>query len=574
MPKFFFRYFLTIILMLIVTVTFLADTHHLRYATPLPPLSPPAVKARLVLIPLDSRPACTDYVSSLARLTDIEIIQPPAHLLDNYHVPANIAELRRWMAENCRSADYAIISTDSLVHGSLLASRLSTGTSEDYQYVLQLLRQIHTENPALQIYAFNIIPRLLVPDHLYDQPTRESIMEYSILKDKTALKPIPAELQQLQELKKKVPPEAVQRYLDLYQKNNQFNLDLARLAEEGVLSGLIIGQDDGQPYGLPNRNKRNLENYLSSRPHLAGKIINTRGTDEVAVTQLGRLYNQLSGEELKVHVIYSHAAVPNLIMPYMPHSVAMTVKEKLTLLHCIPAKGFADADLILYIHVGQPGESGSAYSLHQYTREIKNLLATGRPVALVDLSENFTIGNTLLPTLVSEQTNIARLAAYSGWNTSSNSIGTALTQGTMFVNSLRRHDQADQLLYLYKANLSFLSGRFLEDSYFQRDIFPYVNNVLRQSGVNPLQLEADQTADRLVQQLIQQDTRHLFRKSLQGQTIIIMTSAGPRELTVTSLQTEVSLPWRRLFEIRLNPLLDFAELSTSQPRDLLSGTDP
>ncbi|HWR39738.1 MAG TPA: DUF4127 family protein [Patescibacteria group bacterium] len=561
MPTHFFRYFFLILMILAVTAAVLIRTDFLRYAEPLALQSPPPAKHRVVLVPLDTRPACIDYVTSLSGMADMEIIQPPVELMDNYLTPANRPELRAWLKDACRAADYAIISTDSLVHGGLMASRLPIGNAEDYQNTLQLLREIHAENPSLQLHVFNIIPRLLVPDQLYDQTIRENILAFSILKDKASRTPLPEELEQLKVLETTLPPEVIQRYLNLYQQNDIFNSDLIKLTEAGVLQGLIIGQDDGQPFGLPNGNKLSIEKILAARPQLADRVISTRGTDEVALTQMARLANQQAPRKLRVHVIYSDPSIPDLIMPYMPHSVARTVEEKLKLLRCEPANSLWDADFILYIHIGRPDTPDLAATLHQTSLQVQQLLASGRPLALVDLSENFTLENTLLPTLIQDKANIARLTAYAGWNTSSNSIGTALAQSTLFLNALHRPDAPSRILELYETNLNFLVRRFLEDGSFQLETFPFVNQALRQAGNNPLQLGDDRSTDEVIRRLTSVDADYLFRRGLHNQIVSVMTADGPRQLLITSLQTDTTLPWRRLFEIRLRTTLSLAEIN-------------
>ena len=96
-----------------------------------------------------------------------------------------------------------------------------------------------------------------------------------------------------------------------------------------------------------------------------------------------------------------------------------------------------------------------------------------KPLALVDLSMHFAGGECLLPTLVKEEVPIGRLLAYSGWNTASNAIGTAVAQGNIV--SMRAHDlPQNELPRLYAQNLTFNAARFLDDWAYQKVIRPHM----------------------------------------------------------------------------------------------------
>ena len=80
---------------------------------------------------------------------------------------------------------------------------------------------------------------------------------------------------------------------------------------------------------------------------------------------------------------------------------------------------------------------------------------------------HFAGGECLLPTLVKEEVPIGRLLAYSGWNTASNAIGTAVAQGNIV--SMRAHDlPQNELPRLYAQNLTFNAARFLDDWAYQK----------------------------------------------------------------------------------------------------------
>ena len=60
------------------------------------------------------------------------------------------------------------------------------------------------------------------------------------------------------------------------------------------------------------------------------------------------------------------------------------------------------------------------------------------PVALVDLSANYDVKETIFPHLINNNTPLVRLAAFAGWNTVSNSVGTAGAQASIFTGQKQR----------------------------------------------------------------------------------------------------------------------------------------
>ena len=108
----------------------------LTHRLPLPPLAPvptapephPTAKSepllRLLLLPLDSRPPCSDYVLRDSRLASVEILLPPQELMASYTSPGNFREMRQSLLSLARERqpDGIILSIDQLLAGGLLAS--------------------------------------------------------------------------------------------------------------------------------------------------------------------------------------------------------------------------------------------------------------------------------------------------------------------------------------------------------------------------------------------------------------------------------------------------------------------
>ena len=120
----------------------------------LPPISG---EQTIVVLPLDGRPPCTKFVSDLGLLSSVKIILPPNDLLGNYTEPAQRSQLMNWLNDNMKKADSAIISSDLLIHGGLVGSRIPIGTLNDENGFLDYLETLHKNNSAKALYVYSII---------------------------------------------------------------------------------------------------------------------------------------------------------------------------------------------------------------------------------------------------------------------------------------------------------------------------------------------------------------------------------------------------------------------------------
>ena len=149
---------------------------------------------------------------------------------------------------------------------------------------------------------------------------------------------------------------------------------------------------------------------------------------------------------------------------------------------------------------------------------------------------------------------VNRLAAYAGWNTFSNSSGTALAQGLIFAGRLRELRRCGgseaQYASLYADNLSFTAERILEDYYYQKLLHPSLRHDLEVQGIDPTDLStaAKQQTTEEIQSRIALDAFLLLHENL-GQTPFYEHNGSKYYLR--NLFVSARLPWSRIFEVEL-----------------------
>ena len=517
----------------------------------LPPLSS---EQKIVVLPLDGRPPCTKFVSDLGLLSSVKIILPPNDLLGNYTEPAQRSLLVNWFNNNIGNADSGIISSDLLIHGGLVGSRIPVGTLNDENAFLSYLETLHKNNPAKALYIYSIIPRLLIADQLLpDSWWQWHLMRWAALQDIQDTFGDPLSFKELQRFVDEIPPEIIDKYSALYRNNGDFNHRLLDAAVKNNIDMLIIGQDDGQPFGLPNLNRNRALFYLEHN-NLVNKYHTTRGADELGCLILAADRNRNWQYSPKVFVEYSSPRVADITMPFMSCSVGETVNEKIAIVGGKSVNDPSQADFILYVHCGNDATT----NLDAKAAYLKKLIMGATPVALVDLSANYDVKETIFPQLINNNTPLVRLAAFAGWNTVSNSVGTAVAQASIFTGQKQRLPERD-LPSLYALNLQFNLDRFFDDWVYQKIMHHKLSKLLEIREMDPYSLDYDTLkVSKFIKNEIQVYKNTLFYDNLCRYPFY---SDDANDYYLSSINIDITLPWERIFEVSLSTKATFGTRS-------------
>ena len=574
-----------IILPIIFILLYMADLWNSISAVSLPAL--PAHE-ELLLVPLDSRPVCSTMVQKLGKLAGINVIVPPKELLDNYQEPAKSKKLWQWLQNKSANYNTSIISTDILLHGSLLQTRQHIASAQEQDYFFSELNKLQknitaspprqsnytdsTHSDKHQLQLFSVIPRLLVSDEVYpDCWYQWHLMRYSQLLDMVQINGDYAMTKELMEYKGEIPADILSKYTSIFTQSQGFNERLlahllpkaknskniantqvnATVATNAPL--FIIGQDDSSPFGLPHMTATKLARHIEEHTWQTQAQL-TNGADEIAALLLTRHFLQQSHWQPKLFLAYGSPKTEFKHMPYMASSVGATLRNQAQLVGAQLVEEPNAADIILFVHCGDADAKPTAAEAEQLASYLKH----DKHVALIDLSANFEAEEMLLPLLLEQNISVNRLAAYAGWNTFSNSSGTALAQSIIFTGRLRQL-QAQQsatdnpllIPALYADNLNFTIERMLEDYYYQKRIHPQLRPYLESFGTTPTDLEPEekQQTEYRIQERLSLYATWLYWRSLSRTPFYADTH---KAYYLTDLTVGAKLPWNRIFEVDLN----------------------
>ena len=207
---------------------------------------------------------------------------------------------------------------------------MSQGTKQDEsQILLKFMRDLKTKAKDKPIYAFNVLPRITPPPTL--ESDSKKMIKISRLIDEISIFENEDDIKLLADLKEDIKQEDLDIYLDLFRRNTALNKELINLAKEGIITKLVIGQDDGEDFGIPNMEKKSLINYVHSLGISNDVVMITKGADEVALSLLANFVQTKENYQPKVYVEYNDEKAMRTVMPFMAGSVGSTVEEKLVM---------------------------------------------------------------------------------------------------------------------------------------------------------------------------------------------------------------------------------------------------
>ena len=495
----------------------------------------------IIFVPHDNRPISFKQTADNIRDLGYEVLTPPEELLGNRENPyAKPEELSKWVIENAKKADAAVISSDSMVYGSLVASR-KHNLSEDVVLVrVHNFEKIHQANPNMKLYVFGSIMRTPQTseasgseDANYYAQYGTDIARYTALTDKLEQDGLThKERKQLQQYEQKIPKAALDDWLSRRQGNFLVSKNLIDLARNDVITYLALGCDDNAKYSQTNKERRALDNYGSDLGEL--KYQSVAGIDEIGYVLLTRAVNNLQGDIPFVSVHYAKGTGENTIPAYSNEPIKNSIATHIKMAGGMKVNSDKGADLVFMVNTNFDGTTGAANDLNNvyipneniidFVNMVDEAVQANKKVGIGDITFGNGSDNALMFSLYGKNL-LDKLNAYSGWNTPTNSTGYALAMG-MGANYTDR-----------VGILKMLEVRYLDDWLYQANIRQAVANRL-----NSMPGEGDYgntktrtlPAEKLATEALQKMIADYGLEKFEGQSYVA--------------DAQIRFPWQRMFE--------------------------
>lgn len=495
----------------------------------------------IIFVPHDNRPISFKQTADNIRDLGYEVLTPPEELLGNRENPyAKPEELSKWVIENAKKADAAVISSDSMVYGSLVASRKHNLSEDVVLARVHNFEKIRQANPNMKLYVFGSIMRTPQTseasgseDANYYTQYGTDIARYTALTDKLEQDGLThKERKQLQQYEQKIPKAALDDWLSRRQGNFLVSKNLIDLARNDVITYLALGCDDNAKYSQTNKERRALDNYGSDLGEL--KYQSVAGIDEIGYVLLTRAVNNLQGDIPFVSVHYAKGTGENTIPAYSNEPIKNSIATHIKMAGGMKVNSDKRADLVFMVNTNFDGTTGAANDLNNvyipneniidFVNMVDEAVQANKKVGIGDITFGNGSDNALMFSLYGKNL-LDKLNAYSGWNTPTNSTGYALAMG-MGANYTDR-----------VGILKMLEVRYLDDWLYQANIRQAVANRL-----NSMPGEGDYgntktrtlPAEKLATEALQKMIADYGLEKFEGQSYVA--------------DAQIRFPWQRMFE--------------------------
>ncbi|WP_084958424.1 DUF4127 family protein [Thermoactinospora rubra] len=378
----------------------------------------------LALVPLDERPACAVLPREIAAVAGARVLLPPAAHLPRIRTPGDPDALARWLRET--PCDAAVVALETLGFGGLIASRILPATVEQVTARWARLREV-----GAPVHAVTLVTR--TPDSADSMEEPEYWARHG-----PALHRLSAALHRGDGAGPDVPEEVRHDFLRRRLRNHTLNLAALGLLADGTLETLVVGADDTAEWGLATAELRWLQAWTG---WLDGRVTVRPGADEATATLVARVL----AAEVPVRFSVEAAGPLDRVAPYENMPVGQTARGQIAACGGVCDDG--DPEVTLLVHV--PDGTGADWAVAPPADHARNtaaaaalagraaeLIAAGRQVAIADCAQPNGADPALVAAL-GERGLLHRLAAYAGWNTAGNTLGTAAAHAVAVVAGRR-----------------------------------------------------------------------------------------------------------------------------------------
>ncbi len=489
-------------------------------------------KGAFIFIPLDDRPVCYSYPVKVMEAAGYKILTPPEKFLATRTTPADTEKLWKWLESRAEKVDAAVISTDALIYGGLVASRTHMLPMAELEAKVNRLKDLQMDKD-IRFYGFSTLMRTPRESYGNVEPAYYSnvgpaIYRYSQLSDKSDLHAESLlEDFEVGAFERNLAKAHLKDWLDRRNKNMEVNRQLAMLARMGRFDYFAIGKDDNAPLSHTHMEARKISFSNADVSDESFQIL--PGVDQLGLLLLTRAANELSGTVPKVYQMYVEGVGPKTIPQYSDLPLGTSVPEQI-----IAAGGKIvyqpeAADVVLAINTPADGTMYDSTSLSnqyfaspankRYIANLGKMLERGVNISLADVAFSNGGDNGFMNEM-SLRGYTDKLSAYNGWNTADNTIGFAISQG-MLAPKIEKEKQ-----------LMLMRERVLDDWYYQSNARRLITDELEKAKKTEFKY-----------------TLNDMMPTVRKQAFDIMNRLAANYDITAGTKFDVVFPWNRLFEV-------------------------
>ncbi len=413
-------------------------------------------KKKIALIPIDNRPVCYELAQDIAAIDEnIELFLPPKWLLGDLKKNSRIDGIYSWV-ESLAEVDYLIVSLDTIAYGGLIPSRRTTESFQEIKARIDKFVDLFKRKNA-KILAVSSIMRIS------NNNINEEEKEYWSKYGKKIFK-YSWELSKNGEAKTDVPPDIIEDYILTRKRNFEINCAYIEYAESGIFDTLVLSKDDCAEFGLNIQECRKFEAMIKEK-ELKNVLLKT-GADEIPLSLLSRAVTE--GKSIKIAPVFTRPEGIGKISKYEDVTVAESVKGQILLAGAAPAAP-DDADIILFVNNFPEiqGELVMGVDVEGFKQDFE---LPKKPFLIADILNANGADNDFINILTEKDFFKGNFLGYAGWNTTGNTLGSALCCALVKFCAKNYNEDAFKKVQ---------TVRFLDDWAYQANLRKYLRNTVK-----------------------------------------------------------------------------------------------
>jgi hypothetical protein len=506
--------------------------------------------SRIALLPLDDRPVNIDLPQDVARIAGLTVEVPPAEILPKYRVAGDPLALGEWLTDraNDPAIQHLIVSLDMLCYGGLIASRTSVDSTRDALAQLDVLRRIRKAHPEVKINAVALVMRASNSYSAAEEPDYWASYGKEIhqLGGEIHRQDGEADVAPLDEITN-VPPHIVADFALRRARNHIVNLAALALVQDGTLDFLAITADDTAEFSAGSAEQAWLRHWMRFLPS-GREVLMYPGADEVGAVLVARVLSGCVEKRPTVRVTCPEPGGLERIPPYENVPLEESINRQVRAAGAYLVED--NPDVVLVIHAPDPERhdmfrgyppTEDSVAIDRTVTALMKELDAGHTVALADV--RYPNGSDAgLMWRLKEANLLGRLTSFGGWNTAGNTLGTVIAMAVAFtVGKQTGRIENDAV---HRALLT----RLLDD-------FAYQSVIRTEDGPSLFPDHLPMTDDTAVEHAA---------TAIRDRMSTLLANELPADGWVLD---NISLPWKRSFEVRIS-LRSPSELPSASNADV------
>jgi hypothetical protein len=412
---------------------------------------------KILLVPIDSRPAAGQFAQMIAQMGNVDLRLPVYNQLGRFTSPGSPEAILHWLQiQDYTDVKAVVVSADMIAYGGLIASRVDGTSKATAQARLEKLARIRALHPGVKFYVFSAIMRLAPTRTKSTAKWGVELGRYEELISRYKTDKDPRFAKWISELEPQIPKSEIARYERTRVRNLQICAELIRMMAKGNFDYLAFGQDDARPYGPHVWETQRLKQIVSETG-TNSRIYFCEGIDQHSNVLLSRALLEGNDWKPKIKIVYSDEKGRKLYANFESKPIEDSLRDQIIASGAEPATDDSAYDFALYVNT--PGRRDQEFV--KFMENLKNEIDQGFPVAVADI--NLAKDGTADPDLfafLSDNDRMVQLLSFAGWNTAGNSMGTAIPAANIYLLSRRLNvDPLQREL----ARRVFLLHRFVND---------------------------------------------------------------------------------------------------------------